>query len=143
MRKMILLALIISISVSCKKSKDDAQACISDMASISGSYKITACTYKGGPQFPEIDYLHSLFDACELDDIYKFSANESYQIMDIGVVCFPSGDETGTWKLQSGTAMIIDGDPVILESFDCKTLVIVNTDTQQPGDRLKLTLTRQ
>ena len=39
--------------------------------------------------------------------------------------------------------MVIDGDPVNLESFDCNKLIIVNTDTQVSGDRLKLTLTRQ
>ena len=56
MKKIIFLMLVMSIVVSCKKNKPDPPACNTDMASISGSYKITACTYKGGPQFPEIDY---------------------------------------------------------------------------------------
>ena len=145
MRKFMLLILIISIVISCKKNKQVAATCMTDMATISGSYKITGCTYKGGPQFPEIDYMLTLFpDACDRDNIYKFSANGSYQIMDIGLVCSPPGDETGTWDMPAGTAMLkIDGDLVLLENFDCKSLVIVNTDTQQQGDRLKLTLSRQ
>ena len=144
MKKLILLALIITVIISCKKSKQDTPACTTDIASISGSYKITGYTYKAGPQFPEIDYMHSVFpDSCDRDNIYKFSSNGSYQIMDIGLVCFPSGNDDGTWQLLSATAMKIDGDPIILESFDCKTLVIVNTDTQQQGDRVKITMRRQ
>jgi hypothetical protein len=131
MKKLILLTLIITVIISCKKSKDDAPACTTDIASISGSYKIIA-------------YMHSVFpDSCDRDNIYKFTSNGSYQIMDIGLVCFPSGDDDGTWQLVSATAMKIDGDPIVLESFDCKTLVIVNTDTQQQGDRVKITMRRQ
>ena len=143
MKKLFLLTLIIAMVISCKKSGPEP-TCTTDMASISGSYKITAYTYKAGPQFPEIDYMHTVFsDSCDRDNIYKFNSNGNYQIMDIGLVCSPSGDDAGTWQLQSATAMLIDGDPIILESFNCKTLVIVNTDTQQPGDRVKITMTKQ
>lgn len=55
----------------------------------------------------------------------------------------PPGNDDGTWSLTGTTVMVIDGDPVNLESFDCNKLIIVNTDTQVSGDRLKLTLTRQ
>jgi hypothetical protein len=39
--------------------------------------------------------------------------------------------------------MIVDGDPTAIESFDCKILVISNTDIQNTGDKLKLTMTKQ
>jgi hypothetical protein len=145
MKKFFFLGLVISVIVSCKKPPvDPVEVCQTDAASIIGSYKIIACTYKGGPQFPEINYMYTLFpDSCDRDDIYRFNANDSYQIMDIGLVCPISNDYAGTWKFISSTSLAIDGDPIILESFDCTTLVIVNTDTQQPGDRLKLTMRKQ
>ena len=144
MKKLILLALVTAVIISCNKGKGDTAACVTDAASISGSYKITAYTYKAGPQFPEIDYMNDIFPSfCDRDNIYKFTSNGTYQIMDIGIVCSPTGDDTGTWQFLSTAALKIDGDEVILESFDCKTLVLVNTDTQQQGDRLKIVMSRQ
>jgi len=39
--------------------------------------------------------------------------------------------------------MNIDGDLTTIDSFDCKTLVLVNNDVNVSGDKLKITLTRQ
>lgn len=126
-------------------SKDDTPAspCTTSAATIAGPYKITAATYKSSPTAAEIDYYNILFDPCEQDDIYTFNAAGSYQIADAGLVCSPTSNDNGTWSLTNSTSMIIDGDPVSLESFDCKKLMIGNADTQVPGDKLKLTLTRQ
>jgi hypothetical protein len=46
-------------------------------------------------------------------------------------------------KDKSGNSMNIDGDLTTIESFDCKTLVLVNNDVNVTGDKLKITLTRQ
>ena len=117
--------------------------CKTDATSISGSYRITAATYKASPTSPEMDYMNILFpDACERDDVYTFQTNGTYQIKDAGSVCSPPNDYDGTWSM-SGNNMIVDGDPTAIESFDCQTLVISNTDTQNTGDKLKLTLTKQ
>ena len=141
MKKTTFIVLTAIILFACNKDKND---CAITTASISGPYKITAVTYKANAGATEIDYYNTLFpDACERDDIYTFNAAGTYQIADAGIVCTPPGNDDGTWSLTGTTVMVIDGDPVNLESFDCNKLIIVNTDTQVSGDRLKLTLTRQ
>jgi Lipocalin-like domain len=141
MKKTTFIVLSAVILFSCKKDKE---TCIINASSISGSYRITAATYKANATATETDYFNILFpDACERDDVYTFNAAGTYHLADVGIVCSPSGDDNGTWSLSGTTSMVIDGDAVELESFDCKKLIIVNTDTQTAGDRLKLTLTRQ
>lgn len=141
MKKTILIILAALFLFFCKKDKE---TCIINASSISGSYKITAVTYKASATAAETDYFNILFpDACERDDVFTFIAGGTYHIADVGIVCSPSGDDNGTWSLSGTTSMLIDGDAVELESFDCKKLITVNTDTQVSGDRLKLTLTRQ
>lgn len=141
MKKTTLIILAAIVLFACKKETND---CEITTTSIAGSYKITAVTYKANAGASEIDYFNTLFpDACERDDIYTFNASNTYLIKDAGIVCSPNGDDDGTWSLTNPTAMIINGDAINLESFDCNKLIIVNTDTQVLGDRLKLTLTRQ
>ncbi|HKB45896.1 MAG TPA: lipocalin family protein [Chitinophagaceae bacterium] len=142
MKKIIFLSLVTILFITgCKKHADPP--CTTNATSISGSYKITAVTYKANASSPEMDYFNILFPyACERDDIYTFQANGSYQIKDAGTVCSPAGDDDGTWSV-SGNSMVIDGDATTIESFNCKTLVFVNMDTQTSGDKLKFTLTKQ
>jgi hypothetical protein len=124
---------------SCKKDPD----CEKNTASISGTYKVASYGYKATPSSPEIDYYHTLFpDACDRDNRLKFETNGTYQLVDADLVCSPPGDDNGTWSL-SGNSMVIDGDDTAIESFDCKVLVLSNTDINQPGDQLKITLIRQ
>ncbi len=131
------------IFISCKKDKDKTPACATDVASIAGSYKFAAYTYKQTPTSAEEDYLNIIFpDACEKDDVISFSSNGNYTVTDAGIVCTPSGSDSGTWSL-SGNAMNIDGDLTTIESFDCKTLVLANNDVNVTGDKLKITLTKQ
>lgn len=123
--------------------KEDPVECNTSVATISGSYKVTAYRYKQTPTSPEQDYYPVIFpDACDRDDIYTFNANGTYQLKDAGIVCSPPDDETGTWSLL-GNTMTIDGDQTGIESFDCKTLILFNTDINTPGDRLKITLIKQ
>ena len=142
MKKIIILSAIsVLFILGCKKTKPSS--CTTSTASIAGSYKITAVTYKASSSSPEIDYFNTLFsDVCERDDIYTFQTNGDYQIKDAGIICSPSNDSFGTWSI-SGNTMVIDGDPASINSFDCHTLVIVNADTQVTGDELKITLTKQ
>ena len=141
MKKIIFLTLITALFITaCKKDP----SCTTNAASIAGAYKITAVTYKASASSAEIDYFNTLFpDACDRDNVYTFQTNSTYQIKDAGAVCSPNGDDNGTWSFVSPNNMTIDGDPNIIENFDCKTLVLVNTDIQTAGDRLKLTLTKQ
>jgi hypothetical protein len=144
MKQIIFLSILTVLFFTACEKDDDTPSCTTNTASIAGPYKITAVTYKASASSAEMDYFNMLFpDACERDDVYTFQTNSTYQIKDAGVVCTPNGDDNGTWSFVSANSMIIDGDQVTLESFDCKTLVLVNTDTQTPGDKLKLTLTKQ
>jgi hypothetical protein len=143
MKKIIYSAIITTLLITaCKKPTNDS-LCTADVPSISAAYKITAVTYKESASSAEIDYFNILFpDACERDDVYTFQTNGTYQIKDAGAVCSPPGDDDGLWSV-SGNTMIIDGDATNIESFNCNTLIIVNTDTQTTGDKLKLTLKTQ
>ena len=144
MKKLLFLPVILFsiagvIFVSCKKDP----SCSTDVASLSGSYKFAAYTYKQTPTSPEEDWIPVVFqDACERDDILSLSTNGNYTVTDAGIACSPSGGDSGTWSL-SGSTLNIDGVPATIESFDCKTLVLVNNDVNVPGDKLKITLTRQ
>jgi len=112
------------------------------MASVAGGYKITAYTYKASPSAPEQDYFSVFTDPCERDDIITLNVNGNYTYTDAGVTCSPPGDATGTWSI-SGTTMNLDGDLSTVESFDCKNLVLSNSDVLTTGDKMKVTLTRQ
>jgi hypothetical protein len=127
----------------CKKKEDQTHTCTTDASSISGSYRVTGYTYKASASSPEQDYYNTMFpDACERDDILTFNSNGNWTLKDAGVVCSPSGDDSGTWAL-SGNTMSIDGGPLTIESFDCKSLVLINANFMITGDKLKITLTRQ
>ena len=145
MKKLIVLSLILVIFYSCKKDKDpnSVTTCQKNVASIAGSYKITAYTYKETPSSAEVDYYTYLFpDACERDNVLALNANGTYQTTDAGIVCSPAYSDNGTWTL-SGNSFIKDGYPATIESFNCKTLVLVVMDTQTSGDKLKITMVRQ
>ena len=131
------------IFFSCKKDKEKTPACTTDAASISGSYRFTAYTYKQSPTSAEEDWLPVIFsDPCERDDVLSLNTYGNYLVTDAGTVCSPAGGDSGTWSV-SGSSMNINGDLSTIESFDCKTLVLVNSDVNVPGDKLKITLTRQ
>ena len=135
--------LLPALFFACKKEKEKNVSCNTDVSSISGSYKVAAYTYKANASSPEQDYFNIIFsETCERDDILTFSSNGSWQLKDAGVVCSPSGDDNGSWTL-SGNTLSIDGDATTIESFDCKNLVLVNSDVMTAGDKLKITLARQ
>jgi lipocalin-like protein len=142
MKKLSLLLLVPALFFACKK-EGHKNSCTTDVSSISGSYKITSYTYKASASAPEQDYFNIVFsDPCERDDLLTFNSNGNWVLKDAGVICSPSGDDNGSWTL-SGNTLSIDGDPTTVESFDCKSLVLVNTDVITTGDKTKITLTRQ
>jgi hypothetical protein len=139
MKKTTILVLVAVLVFACSPEKD----CATNVASISGAYKITAYTYRQTPTSPEQDYYPILFpDACERDDELSFSANGTYQKTDAGTACTPPENDNGTWSLSANT-ITIDGDPGPIESFDCKTLVISSADFLVTGDKLKITLVKK
>jgi hypothetical protein len=139
MKKMTLIFLSALGFFACNKDKKE---CNISAANISGPYKTTSMLYRPDPASAETEVYPIWFDDCERDDVLTFNENGTYVSADVGVVCAPAGGDNGTWSV-SGNNMIVDGDPATIESFDCKKLVIVETDVQQPGDRIRLTLIRQ
>ena len=143
MKKASIIFLFVIVLFSCSKKDDTNDVCATDAAHISGSYKITGVTYKLNSVSPTVDYYNSLFpDACERDDVYSFKSNGTYQKADVGIACNPIDTFDGTWSILENT-MKIDGDPAIIEKFDCKILVLMNSGIMIHGDELRLTLTRQ
>ena len=136
------LALTVFLFSACKKDPTEP-TCTKSMASISGPYKITAAKYKASAASSEEDWMLILFpDACQRDDVYTFKNDGTYTISDVGTVCNPNNSDNGTWSIV-GDNMQVDGDPTTIDSYDCKTLKIANTDLMNTGDRLQLTLTKQ
>jgi hypothetical protein len=140
MKKILTLVFAACIFVSCDKDDDDAP-CTTNAASIAGTYKTIASTYKETPTSDPEDALADL-EPCEKDDLQTFKTDGTYEAKDAGTVCDPSTDDAGTWSV-SGTNLIIDGDPVTIKSFDCKTLVLVVKDIFAAGDEVSVTLQKQ
>ena len=142
MKKTILaLSMLSLIFVSCKKDEDD-EPVTPTKENLTGSFKKTGHVVAGVNIFNNSDPSMNMYEACERDDIYTFNANGTYTRTEGGAVCTPSRTENGTWSL-SGSTMTVNGDQNMVESFDCKTLILVNTDTNIAGDRLKFTFIKQ
>jgi len=124
MKKVILglFVIVTAISTSCKKS----DSCSTSVASLSGSYRLTASTYTEAGTTTPVDYF-SLMEPCSKDNIFTLNSNGTYIITDAGSVCNPNEDDAGLWVV-NGNTISIDGDPATIESFNCKTLVVTNSD---------------
>ena len=140
MKKTTVFILSIAFLFSC--NKDPKEECTTNITSLSTTYRITAYTYKPTPTSPEQDYFAILFpDACDRDNNLTLSTNGTYVITDAGMVCAPPRTEDGVWSL-SGNNMTLDGDPTVIESFNCQTLVISFADFMTAGDKMKITLVK-
>lgn len=130
------------ILISCKPEKKDL--CPIKMATIAGTYKMTAMKYKANATAPEKDLLIYLED-CEKDDLIILNPDGTSSYKDAGISCSPDGNKTGTWSLSGNTIISDDPDsgPEIIESFDCSTLVSYMSDVYIPGDRVTTTLKKQ
>ena len=142
MKKITALMLMAVLFISsCKDDRDPG--CKIDVTSISGSYRVTAVTYKANPTSPEENYYDIFFpDTCLKDNVYTFQTDATYLFKDSGTICSPPGDRNGTWSI-NGNYMVVDGDSTGIESFDCKTLVVFSRDVRTKGDKLKLTAVKQ
>ena len=141
MKKTTVFILSIVLLFSC--NKDPKDECTTNVTSLSTTYKITGYTYKPTPTSPEQDYFTILFpDACDRDNNLTLSSNGTYVITDVGMVCTPSGADNGVWTF-TGNSMTIDGEPTVIESFNCQTLVISFADFMTTGDKMKITLVKQ
>lgn len=140
--KKILFSFVVFISLSllfssCKKSNDDRDCEITE-ANIAGIYKLSAAVRIQGSV--ETDVLHVLYNDCELDDTNELKTNNTFVYTDAGVVCSPSGSETGTWSI-SGNTLILNGVSLTtIVSYDCSKMVVTYPDG---SSTIRETYTRQ
>jgi len=138
MRKFLLVPVFL-LAISCSKSGDDS--CTISAESLAGSYKMIASKYKESTAAMEED-LYAAMEACEKDDVITLKTNGTYESQDLGTVCNPTNDDSGTWSY-SGSNLLIDGDAVTIKSFNCKSLVLVTSNVFLQGDAITLTLQKQ
>jgi hypothetical protein len=119
-----LCAILVTSLVSCKKQTEDDGDCDITVATVAGKYKLISCKYVNGAV--ETDAINDLYDACELDDINELKADKTFVYSDLGTICSPSGSETGTWDI-SGMTLILNSGFSVIESFNCKDLVVTFT----------------
>jgi|GEM_PF-877736 len=132
--------IVLAIVSACQK--DRKNDCKPTMASVSGTYRLTALKYKASPSSAEQDYLLYRED-CENDDYVILKTDGTYQYQDAGTTCSPAGDDNGTWTI-SGNTIISDGIVAgTIENFDCRSLTVYTSGFIIPGDKITLTITRQ
>lgn len=139
-KKLISVISILLLLSSCKK--DSKSECTPSLASVSGTYKLTALKYKAGTSATEQDYL-LMRDDCENDDLIILNANGTYQYQDAGISCSPDGNDNGTWGI---TGNMVFSDGIVggsIESFDCRSLTVYTSNFIVPGDKITMTITRQ
>ncbi|RFS20160.1 hypothetical protein DVR12_20815 [Chitinophaga silvatica] len=141
--KWFLLMIPATILLSCKKEKSESESkCNIDVASLSGTYKVTSLKYTSKPDATPVDFMEFM-EACEKDDIITLKKDGTYEYFDLGVTCSPNGSDKGTWEL-NGKTLISDGKlNGTVSSFDCKTLVYYVENSLVSGDKFVFTMVRQ
>ena len=140
LKKIIIPGLLLLTFSACKKDN----SCDKTVASIAGTYSLVKLEVGSGGVFSDIT---GLLETCQLDDKLSLNANGTSSYMDLGTVCLPAGDESGTWDITAagkmtintggGTVDVTDAD---ITSFDCSTLVLTGFDLSSPGDQFRLTI---
>lgn len=140
MKKIFLpLALIATITFSCKKDKDEAKQVEVTKENLIGTYKLKSQESKlnGIPYTPQTE-------ACLKDDLYILKATNVFEYKDAGVICDPDESYDGTWELQ-GKVITTDSDlEGTISSFTGTELVVEDSGTEQGISwSVKLVLTKQ
>lgn len=142
MKKVLIVTLCVTLEmISCNKEKDQNNQCPVEMSRIAGSYKLTAMKYKTAISSPEADLLYTL-EACMRDDIFQFNADGTYNYLDRGTVCDPTGSNAGLWSL-NGNRLTVNGETATIIDFNCSTLVVSKEDIFTAGDKMTLTYHKQ
>lgn len=127
---------------SCSKSKSSGVT--PTTANLVGTYKLTRETSNQDGSTVQINILDSL-PSCEKDDELRFNTNSTYDYLDGGAVCAPTGAYSGTWDLPSSNILVLDDYSLYsIKSFNNKTLVMIFTDLgSYPIITYTLTLVKQ
>lgn len=139
-----LFSTFLLVLASCKKDGNDGGAgsgCSTNVASVSGKYKITSIKYKQTPTSAEIDMFSALND-CEKDDFTILNSNGTLNLQDAGTPCTPTTAYSSTWSLGSGT-IVINGKLGIIDNFDCDILTVSTSGVYIAGDKVTVTYDKQ
>jgi len=121
-----LLALTL-LATSCKKDK--APAVTKEL--LAGTYKLMTVTVSLNGSAPmDADNRQD----CEKDDLIKINADNSFNYMDAGTACDPSGDFNATYELHGNdiSSEAYDGLNGTVSSFDGTNLIL--TVSGKEGD---------
>lgn len=135
--KKILAPVLLLCLFSCKKEETANKTALTK-ENIVGTWKQTAETQNG------INTWNSAFyDECEMDDVVQFKSDDTYQRTDAGQTCASSTNESGSWSL-TGTAFVINGQSMSVDSFTGSKLVLKQTETSNGATlTVMATLTKQ
>lgn len=144
MKKLILSSAVLFciIATSCKKDKN--KSCDKTMALIAGTYSIVKSEVGLNGNF--VDVTSEDFEPCELDDKLTLNANGTTVYKDLGTLCDPQGDDTGTWSITTAGKIIIGGVDNLdtieadITSFDCSTLVFTGDIDGGSGAQSRFTI---
>ena len=75
------------------------------MADIAGTYTLVKIELGASGVFEDVT--SSNLDDCEKDDKLVLNANGTTSYEDLGVVCSPSGNDTGTWSIDNNGKITI------------------------------------
>jgi hypothetical protein len=145
MKKTFLSLMIIASLISCKKTDKPADTCVASISSIAGTYKVTSVEYKLTSAATAADMFSNLPD-CQKDDTYQLNADGTVLFSDAGVSCGlpPAPGLPTSWSLESNNTRIQMAEyNMLIESFDCNSLVVSETDTFVPGDIKTTTYVKQ
>lgn len=130
--KILALALLSAVTFSaCSKNKDILTV---NKDNLAGTYKIASITVKENSN-PEEEATEAYFDEpCEIDDEYVLKANGSFDRLDAGTTCTPSGTITGdTWSLENNKTIAFDvfyGDVVKLTTTEMTVKLVMTSGNQ-------------
>ena len=126
MKRFILLVSICWLVVSC--SEKDITNSINDtnnakINQIAGSYKLTA--YTAQYNFEPVKDTFALLSGCVKDDIQKLNTDLTYEYIDAGTTCTPSGSYKARWSLALASIITINGIiGTTIQSYDGHTLIL-------------------
>ncbi len=106
MFKNIIPFVLLSTLFSCKKD-DNAQTCDKTMASVAGAYSLSKMELGMGGVFSDVT---SLLETRELDDKIVLNSNGTSVYKDMGAVCSPLENSTGTWNISPAGKLTVNND---------------------------------
>ncbi len=124
--KSVLAASLAALAIfsACKKSSknsDSNDPSARTVANFSASYKLTALRITA----PIDSNAYNGLDTCEKDNLTVLSSDLTAKVEDVGIVCNPPVDTTGTWSLSPKMDSIyINGVGQFIKSWDGSTLVL-------------------